>query len=203
LNQPIHSTMASSSWPRERHTRSAISSVLKESTKLSASALSRASPTEPIEASTRWSSSTCVNATLGLAAGVGVMDEFDVGAPAPPRERHPQRIQDQVGAHVARELPADHAPRPDIDHEAEIDHPRPTAHVVKSATQSRSGPSALKSRSTRSGGRVAAGSGRVVRHGLPRRLAPWIPCARIKRSTVQRATGSAARRSATHMRRDP
>jgi hypothetical protein len=40
LNQPTHSTTASSSWLRLRQTRSAISSVLKESTKLSASALS-------------------------------------------------------------------------------------------------------------------------------------------------------------------
>ena len=47
---------------------------------------------------------------------------------------------------------------------------------VKSQTQSRSGASALKSRSTRSAGRMAFGSGIVVRHGLPRRLAPWMPC---------------------------
>jgi len=38
--EPTHSTIASSSWARERQTRSAISSVLKESTKLSARALS-------------------------------------------------------------------------------------------------------------------------------------------------------------------
>jgi hypothetical protein len=40
LNQPTHSTIASSRWLRLRHTRPAISSVLKLSTKLSASALS-------------------------------------------------------------------------------------------------------------------------------------------------------------------
>jgi hypothetical protein len=39
LNQPRYSTTASSSWERVRQTRSAISSVLKLSTKLSASAL--------------------------------------------------------------------------------------------------------------------------------------------------------------------
>jgi len=39
LNQPTYSTTASSSWLRVRQTRSAISSVLKESTKLSARAL--------------------------------------------------------------------------------------------------------------------------------------------------------------------
>src|SRR3954447_5559417 len=40
LNQPTYSTIASSSWVRVRQTRSVISSVLKLSTKLSASALS-------------------------------------------------------------------------------------------------------------------------------------------------------------------
>ncbi len=40
LNQATYSTIASSSWERVRQTRSRISSVLKLSTKLSASALS-------------------------------------------------------------------------------------------------------------------------------------------------------------------
>jgi len=40
LNQATYSTTASSSWVRERQERSAISSVLKESTKLTAIALS-------------------------------------------------------------------------------------------------------------------------------------------------------------------
>jgi hypothetical protein len=40
LNHATHSTIASSSWLRVRHTRSAINSVLKLSTKLSAIALS-------------------------------------------------------------------------------------------------------------------------------------------------------------------
>jgi hypothetical protein len=34
--------------------------------------------------------------------------ERDVGTRPPPRERHPQRIHDQRGAHVRGELPADH-----------------------------------------------------------------------------------------------
>jgi len=59
----------------------------------------------------------------------------------------------------------------------------------------------VKLRSTRSGRRRAAGSGRVVFQNLPRRLAPQIPLALISRSTVQRATGSPARFSAIHTRR--
>ena len=38
-------------------------------------------------------------------------------------------------------------------------------------------------------------------HGLPRRLAPWMPCARISRWTWQRGTGSPALSSAFHVRR--
>jgi hypothetical protein len=58
------STIASSSCVRVRQTRSAISSVLKLSTKLSAIALSSASPTEPIDARRPWSSRTWLNAKL-------------------------------------------------------------------------------------------------------------------------------------------
>jgi hypothetical protein len=53
VNQPRYSPIATSSLSRLRQTRSAISSVLKKSTKLSARELSQASPTEPTEASTR------------------------------------------------------------------------------------------------------------------------------------------------------
>src|SRR3954449_9298211 len=46
-------------------------------------------------------------------------------------------------------------------------------------TQKRFGASALKSRCTRPSRRWAVGSDVVVRHGLPRRLAPWIPAWRF------------------------
>ena len=52
LNHATYSRTASSSWLRVVQVRSAMSSVLKLSTKLSATALSSASPTVPIEAST-------------------------------------------------------------------------------------------------------------------------------------------------------
>jgi hypothetical protein len=42
-----------------------------------------------------------------LAAGVGVVHQFEISAGSAPGERHPQRVEDEVGAHVARELPAD------------------------------------------------------------------------------------------------
>jgi hypothetical protein len=57
------------------------------------------------------------------------MDELDVGADGAAGERHPQRIEDEIGAHVAGELPADDAPGEDIDDEAEEHHALPAAQV--------------------------------------------------------------------------
>ena len=54
-----------------------------------------------------------------LTAGVGVMNEFDVGAALPLGERHPQGVEHQVGAHVRRKPPADHAAGVDVDDERE------------------------------------------------------------------------------------
>src|SRR5215213_6346264 len=64
-----------------------------------------------------------------LAAGVAVMDELDIGAGAAQVERHPQRVEDEIGAHVLGELPADDHPAVDVDHEGEEDRPLPAAHV--------------------------------------------------------------------------
>ena len=62
-------------------------------------------------------------------------------------------------------------------------------------------PTSQEREETRSGLRPASGSLIVVRHGLPRRLTPWMPCARISRRTWSRPTGSAAVSSAFHVRR--
>jgi hypothetical protein len=45
-------------------------------------------------------------------------------------ECHPQRVEDQVGSHVAGELPADHATAEDIDHEREVDDTLPAAQIA-------------------------------------------------------------------------
>ncbi|WPB96576.1 hypothetical protein R8789_13445 [Streptomyces malaysiensis] len=71
-----------------------------------------------------------------------------------------------------------------------------------SATQSWSGRLAVKSRSTRSGGLGADGSGTVVRRRGPR-MTPSTPSSPISRSTVQRATCTPLRRSARVIRRTP
>jgi hypothetical protein len=82
--------------------------------------------------------------------------------------------------------------------------PASVATWVKSATQRRSGASAVKSRLSRSAARSCPGPvpGTVVRGALPRRT-PRRPCSRISRSTVHRATRMPARFSASHILRAP
>jgi hypothetical protein len=58
-----------------------------------------------------------------------VGDQLDVGAALASRERHPQRVEDERGAHVRRELPADDAAAVDVDHEREEHQPVPAAQV--------------------------------------------------------------------------
>jgi len=73
--------------------------------------------------------------------------------------------------------------------------PSQQRRYVKSVTHSRSGAAAVKSRMTRSAGRCAPGSAVVVFHGLPRRLAPWMPFAAISRATWSRPAASPSRTS--------
>jgi hypothetical protein len=130
-----------------------------------------------------------------------VVHELDIGAVSATGQRHPQRVGDEIGAHVAGELPADDPPAEGVDDEAEEHDALPAAQVGEVRQPQLSGRCALKSRLTRSGLRVAAGSAIVVRHGLPRRLAPWIAWVRIRRLTRSRPTSSPARNSAFHVRR--
>jgi len=44
-----------------------------------------------------------------LAAAIGVVDQLHVGAGPALVQRHPQRVEHEVGAHVRGELPADDA----------------------------------------------------------------------------------------------
>ena len=96
LNQPMDVYDLQLEPGAVRQTRSAISSVLKESTKLSASALSKASADRP-----------------------------DRGEHAVVIEHLAQSIEHEVGAHVAGELRADEPARPDVDDEGKEDHAFP------------------------------------------------------------------------------
>jgi hypothetical protein len=118
-------------------------------------------------------------------------------------EGHLERVQDERRAHVGGELPAtDHAREGVLD-EREVDDAFPAAPVGEIANPHSFGRDALKSRSTRSGGRRAVGSGTVVRQGLPRRFAPSRPAAHISRLTLSRPTSMLSRRSAFQMRLEP
>jgi hypothetical protein len=57
------------------------------------------------------------------------MDERDVGSRVALGECHPQGVEDEVGAHVRRELPADDLAAVGVDHEREIDDALPAAQV--------------------------------------------------------------------------
>jgi hypothetical protein len=50
-----------------------------------------------------------------------VSDQLDVGARVAAMERHPQRVEDEVGAHMAAELPADDHPAIGVEDEDEED----------------------------------------------------------------------------------
>jgi len=52
-----------------------------------------------------------------LGAAIGVGDQLEVGAGPTLAERHPQRIEDEVGAHVGCQLPADDSAAEGVDHE--------------------------------------------------------------------------------------
>ena len=58
-----------------------------------------------------------------------MVDELDVGAGAALSERHPECVEDEIGAHVVGELPTDDRPAVDVDHEREEDDAFPAAQV--------------------------------------------------------------------------
>src|SRR4051812_32750736 len=64
-----------------------------------------------------------------LTSSVAVMDQFDVGSGTALAERYLQGVEDEVGAHMARELPADDRPAVRVEHEREEDEPLPAAQV--------------------------------------------------------------------------
>jgi hypothetical protein len=55
--------------------------------------------------------------------------EREVRAGLARRERHPQRVEHEIGPHVRRELPADDHPRVDVDDEREEHAPLPRPQI--------------------------------------------------------------------------
>jgi len=115
---------------------------------------------------------------------------------------HLQRIQDQICLQVIGHCPASNSSAEGIDNHRQIWEPFRSPDVVISATQSLSGRSALKSRSTRSGAGRAPGLRRAVRV-LFRRLAPCKPTALIRRATRLLPTCIPASFRSSQMRSTP
>jgi hypothetical protein len=57
------------------------------------------------------------------------MNQRQVGAVLARAQRHPQRVENKVGAHVAGELPADHPARERVEDEREEHGPLPAAQI--------------------------------------------------------------------------
>ena len=149
LNQATYSTTASSSCERLAQTRSAMSSVLKESTKLSATACRRR------RRRIRSSEGRCDRRGSGCSRSrcIGRQRQSDgpanVSAGCSLMQGHCQRIEDERGAHVAGELPADDPPTVGVDHEAEEHEALPAPEVGEVGEPQLSGREAANSRSTR------------------------------------------------------
>jgi hypothetical protein len=107
-----------------------------------------------------------------LAAGIGVCHERDVCSGGPLMQSHPESIEHQVGAHVVGELPADDPAAVGVDHEAEEHQALPASEIREVREPLLIRPGRGEIALDASGLRSAAGSALVVRHGLPRRLAP-------------------------------
>jgi hypothetical protein len=86
-----------------------------------------------------------------------MVHELHVGAARPRRDRHLQGVTDERGAHVAGELPADHAAAVDVDDEGQVDQALPAAQVGEVGDVQLLGP---------------PGGLRVARGGLPLLAAP-------------------------------
>jgi hypothetical protein len=131
------------------------------------------------------------------------MHELDVGAATALMQRHPQRVQDERGARVPGDLPADHAPAVGVEDEGEVHHAFPAPEVGETGDPELvpSGGAEVTIDKVRPAPHHSVRSGRAP--CLPPRLAPQIPLLRINRSTPPRPVASPAGRSAFHIRRDP
>jgi hypothetical protein len=88
-------------------------------TKLSATALPYASPTVPIDVTTPAAQPPAARPRGVLGAAIGVHDG-GFGSAATP-QRHLERVDDELGAQVVRDRPADHTFGPRVEHDREID----------------------------------------------------------------------------------
>src|ERR1019366_10460927 len=96
------------------------SSSCKVPKKLSAMALSRASPIEPIEPRMPAARNRLPKAQEVLRAVVGVHHRAGLAPVASP-DGHLQGVDDELGAEMIRDRPADDATREGVDHSRQVD----------------------------------------------------------------------------------
>src|SRR5680860_190797 len=96
-----------------------------------------------------------------------MVNKGDVGAGGAQPEGHPQRVEDEVGAHVGGELPADDLAGEDVDHEGEEDHPSPGAQVGEVDYPKRIGSLCREVAADQVGAALALGIGRCRAPGPP------------------------------------
>src|SRR5680860_769108 len=96
-----------------------------------------------------------------------MVNKGDVGAGGAQPEGHPQRVEDEVGAHVGGELPADDLAGEDVDHEGEEDHPSPGAQVGEVDYPKRIGALCREVAADQVGAALALGIGRCRAPGPP------------------------------------
>src|SRR4051794_586926 len=107
------------------------SSLVRVAKNVSATALSKHEPTAPIDCAIpaswqAWPNSRPMN---WAASAVGMVHQLHVRAARTRRDGHPQRVADQRGAHLRRELPAHHAAAEDVDDEGQEHQALPAAQV--------------------------------------------------------------------------
>ncbi len=129
MNQATYSTIASSSWERERQTRSRISSVLNLSTKLGERVVVGVADGADRREHLVVVEGLCVGERGVLAAGVAVMNERDLLDPLGHGEGHPERVEHEIGTHVRCELPANDLAVVGVDHEREENEALPAAQI--------------------------------------------------------------------------
>jgi len=98
-------------------------------------------------------------------------------------DRHPERVQDELGLEVVAHRPADDPAAVDVLDGGEEEEALPGLDVLEIADQSRFGSARAKSRSTRSRAEGRFGSRTVVRGPARRPSAPRSSSSRIKRAT--------------------
>jgi hypothetical protein len=177
----MYSNAADCSSSRDGRLRRLTSSCVGVAKNVSATALSWASPREPIEIAMPACRGARPKARLTYRLP---WSEWWIspGPGTPVGERHLERVDDQAGAHVGGHRPADDLTRVGVLHRGELEPPFSAAQIgdVRDPQHVRTG--GPKSRSTRSLAGSTPGTRIVVRRRL-RGLTPAIPAAFIKRAT--------------------